>query len=91
MGDEHCRDIVPVRVTERYICPSDAYISLYCTCNTYARHICGVDVMAKAIELGLKLKGEDARRFEKFLEHNVLSTRGQFLVKEAAVRSQKRS
>lgn len=59
--------------------------------NTYARHMCGVGVMAKAIELGLKLKGEDARRFERFLEHNDLSTRGQFLVREAAVRSQKRS
>ena len=47
--------------------------------------------MAKAIELGLKLKGEDARRFERYLEHNVLSTRGQLLVKEAAIRSQKRS
>jgi len=47
--------------------------------------------MAKAIELGLKLKGEDARRFERFLEHNILSPRGQLLVKEAAIRSQKRS
>lgn len=59
--------------------------------HTYVCHICGVGVMAKAIELGLKLKGEDARRFERYLEHNDLSARGQFLVREAALRSQKRS
>ncbi len=41
--------------------------------------------MAKPIELGLVLEGEDARRFERYLEDPVETDEGRELIRDAAI------
>jgi len=41
--------------------------------------------MAKPIELGLVLEGEDARRFQRYLDHPTDTDDGRELIREAAI------
>jgi hypothetical protein len=41
--------------------------------------------MAKPIELGLVLEGEDARRFQRYLDHPTDTDDGRELIRDAAV------
>ncbi|WP_332449126.1 hypothetical protein [Methanoculleus sp.] len=41
--------------------------------------------MAKPIELGLVLEGEDARRFQRYLDHPIDTDDGRELIREAAI------
>ncbi len=43
--------------------------------------------MAKPIELGLVLEGEDARRFDKYMENPDYTERGLKLIRSAAERA----
>ena len=41
--------------------------------------------MAEPIELGLVLEGEDARRFQRYLDHPTDTDDGRELIREAAI------
>lgn len=43
----------------------------------------GVSGMAKPIEIGLVLEGEDAKAFQKYLEHPTFTREGLNLMREA--------
>ncbi|MCX6700223.1 MAG: hypothetical protein NTV68_09880 [Methanomicrobiales archaeon] len=45
--------------------------------------------MAKPIELGLELTGEDALRFHQYMEHPTIPDRGMALIREAVRQSNK--
>ncbi len=45
--------------------------------------------MAQLIELGLVLEGEDARRFQHYLDHPTDTDDGRELIREAAILARK--
>lgn len=45
--------------------------------------------MAKPIELGLELKGEDALRFHQYMENPTIPDKGRALFREAIILSKK--
>ena len=51
----------------------------------------GSVVMAKPIQLGLELKGEDALRFHEYMANPTIPDKGRELIKEAVRQSNKKS
>jgi len=47
--------------------------------------------MAKPIELGLVLEGDDARRFHKYMEHPTYTEDARELIRSAAARAKRRT
>jgi hypothetical protein len=45
--------------------------------------------MAKPIEIGLELRGQDARRFHKYMEEPTITEEGRELIREALRRASK--
>ncbi|MEN6519515.1 MAG: hypothetical protein ABFC38_15320 [Methanospirillum sp.] len=47
--------------------------------------------MAKPIEIGLELHGQDARRFHEYMEQPTITNEGRALIREALKRASKES